>query len=188
MTAKTPFMQQIDKAVGALRAGGVIAYPTEYCFGLGCDPRNHLAIERLLKIKQRKKEQGLILIAANFEQINAYANIDALARSKEIKQSWPGPNTWLLPVEDSVSTWVRGTHSTLAMRLSAHVVCQALCDSFGHAIVSTSANRHGQDALLNYESVVQEFDQELDYIIQAEVGGASAASSIRHAVSGEQLR
>ena len=188
MTAKTPFMQQIDKAVGALRAGGVIAYPTEYCFGLGCDPRNHLAVERLLKIKQRKKEQGLILIAANLEQINAYADIDSLARSKEVKRSWPGPNTWLLPVEDSVSTWVRGTHSTLAMRLSAHVVCQALCDSFGHAIVSTSANRHGQDALLLADDVRDQFADELDYIVDLKVGGADHASTIRDATSGQQLR
>lgn len=180
--------QQISEAVSTLQAGGVIAYPTEYCFGFGCDPRNEAAIERLLAIKQRKREQGVIVITANLAQVQSYANIESLECAEQIKRSWPGPNTWLLPVSDSVSTWVRGTHNTLAVRIPDHQVCQELCESFGHAIVSTSANRHGQDALLSYQSVLQEFDRELDYIIDADVGGEQAASTIRHAVTGEQIR
>lgn len=188
MTATPTLKHQVAEAVCALRAGGVIAYPTEYCFGLGCDPRNDAAIQRLLQIKQRTKEQGVILIAANFDQVRAYADLDCLKRAIQIKQSWPGPNTWLLPANDSVSPWVRGRHTTLAMRIPDHSVCQALCSDFGHAVISTSANRHGQDALLSYTSVLHEFEQELDYIINAEVGGAKAASTIRHALTGEQLR
>ncbi len=171
-----------------LRAGGVIAYPTEYCFGLGCDPRNQAAIERLLKIKQRQKEQGVILVAANLQQVADYADIDSLDRAIEIKQSWPGPNTWLLPVDSSVSQWVRGRHTTLAMRVSDHPICQRLCEVFGHAVVSTSANRHGHDALRSYTDVVNQFKQEVDFVIDADLGGALAASAIRDAVSGQQLR
>ena len=120
--------------------------------------------------------------------MRAYADLDSLDRIEQIKQSWPGPNTWLLPVDKTVSSWLRGTHSTLAMRLSSHDVCQALCETFDHAIVSTSANRHGQAALIDYESVLQEFDQDLDYVINAKVGGEQTASAIRHALTGEQLR
>ena len=64
--------QQISQAVKMLKAGGVIAYPTEHCFGLGCDPQNKTAVERLLKIKQRKADQGLILVAADLYQVDAY--------------------------------------------------------------------------------------------------------------------
>lgn len=188
MAMSSVLAQQISEAVNILQAGGVIAYPTEYCFGLGCDPRNDAAIERLLAIKQRKREQGVIVVAANLVQVQSYANIESLERAEQIKRSWPGANTWLLPVSDSVSTWVRGSHNTLAVRIPDNQVCQQLCESFGHAIVSTSANRHGQDALLTYQAVFHQFDRELDYIIDADVGGAQAASTIRHAITGEQIR
>ncbi|MFT6407193.1 MAG: L-threonylcarbamoyladenylate synthase [Arenicella sp.] len=178
----------IQHAVAALRSGGVIAYPTEYCFGLGCDPRNTTALARLLKIKQRKKEQGVILIASTIEQISYYAELGDLVRLKEITDSWPGPNTWVLPAKDTVSNWVRGEHCSVAMRISDHAVCLSLCREFGHPIVSTSANRHGRDALLSAADIIEEFADELDYVIDASVGDATTASTIRDAITGQQFR
>ena len=178
----------ISNAVDALRKGGVIAYPTEHCFGLGCDPRNHGAIERLLNIKQRKKDQGVILIAETLKQVSDYADLDSVPLIDQVKSSWPGPNTWLLPVNNNVSNWVRGKHETIAMRISSHLVCQQLCNEFAHALVSTSANRHGEDALLNASDVYAEFNDELDYIVDLPVGGASKPSLIRNSLTGEQLR
>ena len=179
---------QIKSAVTALQAGGIIAYPTEYCFGLGCDPRNSVALERLLKIKHRQKEQGVILIAANIAQVAEYARLDELERLDQIQASWPGPNTWILPAKEWVSTWVRGKHQSIAMRVSDHPICLSLCNSYGHPVVSTSANRHGHDALLDYDSVNKEFVDELDFIIDAPVGQALSASTIRDAVTGKQFR
>ena len=179
---------QIENAVDALRAGGVIAYPTEYCFGLGCDPRNIDALVRLLKIKQREKEQGVILLASMLDQVSEYANLDDLEHVTQIINSWPGPNTWLIPAKASVSSWVRGKHSSVAMRISAHPVCLSLCTEFAHPIVSTSANRHRQNALLTAHDVRKEFADELDFIVDAPVGNATSASIIRDAVSGERLR
>jgi len=176
----------ISTALSALRNGGVIAYPTEYCFGLGCDPRNHEAIERLLSIKQRKKDQGVIL--ADLTQVLDYAELESVPLIDQVKSSWPGPNTWLLPVKSQVSSWVCGTHSTIAMRVSAHPVCQQLCSEFGHAIVSTSANRHGSDALLSADDVYAEFADELDCIVDLNVGGAKGPSLIRDSLTGQQLR
>jgi len=166
---------EISNAVDALRNGGVIAYPTEYCFGLGCDPRNERALERLLTIKQRNKRQGVILIASTYEQVSDYACLESLPLVERVKASWPGPNTWILPAKDDVSSWVRGQHTSIAMRISAHDVCNQLCQQFDHAIVSTSAMR-------------DQFSEELDYIVGLEVGGAEHASTIRDAISGEQLR
>ena len=178
----------LDNAVGVLNNGGVIAYPTEFCFGLGCDPRNTKALKKLLDIKRRKVEQGVILIACELSQVEHYAEFEDLPKAAEIKASWPGPNTWLLPAKGNVSEWVRGKHSSVAMRIPKHDFCLALCDQFGHAIVSTSANRHGQAAMLSAQEVEKELGGELDYIVDSAVGGAAHASRIKDALSGETLR
>ena len=179
---------QIQTAASILRNGGVIAYPTEYCFGLGCDPRNEAALMRLLAIKQRQPEQGVILIAANAQQIEYYAELDGLARKPEILASWPGPNTWLLPAKPNVAPWIRGRHTSIAIRIPRHELSHRLCEMFGHPIVSTSANRHGSPALLTADTVSSELGKELDHVVNASVGGAEAASTIRDAISGQILR
>ena len=184
----TFFKSEIQAAKDVLDTGGVIAYPTEYCFGLGCDPRNEAALEKLLAIKQRTKDQGVILIAANLPQIELYADMSSLKRKVMIQDSWPGPNTWLLPVEDTVSKWLRGKHSTLAMRIPDHAFCRALCTEFGHPLVSTSANRHGENALTTAQAVEAELGDDLDYVVKLQVGGAPRASTIRDALTGETLR
>ena len=186
-------IQKINNAVSVLRAGGIIAYPAEYCFGLGCDPQNSHAIKRLLAIKRRKKEQGVILIASDLQQINGYADFEKVPDPAAVTQSWPGPNTWVLPAHNAVSNWVKGGHDSVAMRISDYALCRQLCDEFGGAIVSTSANRHGQNSLLDADSVVAEFGNEVDYILDAPVQfhaspTSHTASIIRDAMTGKQLR
>ena len=180
--------QQIENAVTALRAGGVIAYPTEYCYGLGCDPNNDQALERLIGIKRRRAEQGVILIAAELDHVHHYAELDTLPLAEKIRDSWPGPNTWLLPTKESVSSWVKGHHNTVAMRVTAHPTSRLLCEKFGGAIVSTSANRHGQKVLMSASAIADEMGVELDCIVDAPLGGASEPSVIQHGVSGERQR
>jgi len=179
---------QLDKAVSVLRAGGVIAYPTEYCFGLGCDPRQADAIKKLLAIKHRQPDQGLILIAANEEQICLYGELKSLAKYSEIRASWPGPNTWLIPAHAHVSEWVRGKFLSVAMRIPDHQFCLTMCEQFSHPIVSTSANRHGQPAHLCAEAVLEDMGADIDLVVTAQVGGATNASTIRNAITGEVLR
>ena len=180
--------QSVRGAVVALGDGGVIAYPTEHCFGLGCDPRNAKSIERLLKIKQRAKSQGVILIAADLEQVALYGDLSQVPNVETVTDSWPGANTWLLPTKPAVSDWVRGRHTSIAIRIPGLPLARALCHEFGHPIVSTSANRHGEPALLNYVDVVEQLGKELDYIVDAPVAGASRPSVIRDALSGQILR
>ena len=166
----------------------MIAYPTEYCFGLGCDPRQTAAVQKLLSIKQRQAQQGVILIAANLQQVRLYAELDGLDRLEQIEASWPGPNTWLLPARAQVSAWIKGKHSSVAMRIPKHDFCLAMCEQFGHPIVSTSANRHGQPALLNDQAVNADFGENIDYIVPALVGGAAHASTITDGITGAVLR
>lgn len=186
--SSSQFGDAINQAIEFLRAGGVVAYPTEYCFGLGCDPNNVDAVKRLLSIKQRQREQGVILIAASSEQACDYVELDRSPIKSEILASWPGPNTWILPARDSVSEWVRGRHQGVAIRVPEHSICLQMCSQFESAIVSTSANRHGQPALLNASDVQAEMGVELDYVLDAPVGGALSASTIRDGLSGAQIR
>lgn len=180
----------IPQAVAALRAGGVIAYPTEAVWGLGCDPFDETAVLRLLRIKQRDVAKGLILIAANLAQIAPLIDADALPseRMHTVLATWPGPNTWLLPCKPHVPAWLRGAHATLALRVSAHRSVIALCEAFGGPLVSTSANLAGSDPAHS----VAEFDPALlaliDGMLKGGTGGLAAPTPIRDAASGSVLR
>ena len=179
---------KIDSAVAALNSGGVIAYPTEYCFGLGCNPEDQIAVQRLLKIKQRQPDQGVILIASSTAQVEEYVDLQASPHLSNILDSWPGPHTWVLPARKKASPWVKGKHAGVAVRVTNNSICKALCSQYGGAIVSTSANRHGQPALLDAKSVVAEMGDELSYVIDELVGGAQSPSSIKDGLTGQQLR
>jgi len=180
--------QQVFRAARALREGGVIAYPTEYCFGLGCDPRDTAAMQKLLSIKRRQAEQGVILIAADLHQVGFYADLNSVADITRITLSWPGPTTWLLPALDGISTLVRGKHKSIAMRIPDHDFCLALLQEFGHPIVSTSANRSGEKEHLSAATCEDDLGVECDFIVDAPVGGATRASAIRDALTGHTLR
>jgi len=179
---------QINEAVQILQQGGVIAYPTEAVFGLGCDPDNHQAVEKLLAIKQRSRDKGLILIAADFQQLRPYlAEIDSSLKAK-ILTTWPGPVTWLWPAKPAVSSLLRGAHETIAVRVTAHPIAAALCLTFGGPVVSTSANLSGQPPTRTAEEVRSQFGDQLDYVLDGEIGGLSRPSQIRDAVTGEIIR
>jgi len=179
---------QINEAVRILQQGGVIAYPTEAVYGLGCDPNNHQAVERLLAIKQRSQDKGLILIAAEFQQLAPFlAEID-MALKEKILATWPGPITWLWPANPAVSSLLRGKHDTIAVRVTAHPVAAELCRVFGGALISTSANLSGKSPARTAEEVQAQFKHQLDYVLKGKVGGRAKPSEIRDALSGEVLR
>ncbi|MFO7602743.1 MAG: Sua5/YciO/YrdC/YwlC family protein [Gammaproteobacteria bacterium] len=187
---KTPADESIQEAVAALRRGGIIAYPTEAVFGLGCDPRQPHSIQRLLDIKQRPAAKGLILIASTVAQLVPYLDLSQLsaARWQEIQSCWPGPVTWLVPAAAQVGAEIRGVHTSVAVRVSAHARVQALCDAFDGAIISTSANLSGQPPARSAAQTRAQLGERLDYILPGEVGGARNPSEIRDARSGKIIR
>jgi len=178
----------LAEAVQALQQGGVIAYPTESVFGLGCDPDNAQAVQRILDLKHREADKGLILIAAEFSQLEKYLQPIAEDKRQPVLASWPGPYTWLWPVKDEVSALVRGQHPTLAVRVSAHPVVQQLCRSFGKAIVSTSANPAGASPARTADEVRKYFNDQIDYIIDAELGASAQPTEIRDVMSNKVIR
>lgn len=180
----------IVQAVAALRRGGVIAYPTEGVWGLGCDPFDAGAVRRLLAIKQREEWKGLIVIASELAQIAALIDLDALPpeRIRAVRASWPGPHTWLLPCRPSVPVWLRGMHTTLALRISAHPPVIELCDAFGGPLVSTSANLSGQPAVTAASDLDPLLRGRIDGVLPGETGGLAVPTSIRDAASGVAIR
>ena len=178
------------EAAAALRAGGVVAYPTEAVYGLGCDPRNEVAFNRLFELKQRPPTQGVLLIGADFDQVATYIDLArtpaaALARAQA---SWPGPHTWIFPRAAEVPAWIAGSHAGIALRVTAHPPAAALCRAFGGAVVSTSANRHGEPPARSAAAVRAAFGDALAAIIDGPLGGLERPTAIRDAISGDVIR
>ncbi|GLQ88207.1 L-threonylcarbamoyladenylate synthase [Dyella flagellata] len=183
-------LTELADAGSLLRNGGVIAYPTEAVFGLGCDPYDQAAFERIFALKQRPATQGVLLIAAEFAQITRYVDMakvptDVLA---QVRASWPGPYTWVFPRSAQVPDWVAGAHAGIALRVTAHEPAAELCRSFGGALVSTSANPHGQPPARDLATVTAYFGEAVDGVVDAPLGGASQPTTIRDALTGAIIR
>ena len=181
-------LASVSETARILRQGGVVAYPTESCYGLGCDPKNHSAVRRILRIKRRSRHKGLILVADHRCRLRRFLKPTPAEFKDEFLASWPGPYTWLLPARDSVSHWLRGNHATLAVRVSAHHPLKALCRVAGMAIVSTSANRSRQAILRSAVGVCKQFGSEVDCIMEGSIGSARSPTVIRDGISGATIR
>lgn len=180
----------VAAAAAALKRGSVIAYPTEAVWGLGCDPMNHAAVSRLLDIKQRQVEKGLILIAAHMDQFKSLLDLPALPadRLADVLATWPGPQTWVMPANASLPRWITGAHDGIAVRISAHPVVIALCDAFGGALVSTSANRAGAPAPKARDELDPGLLGLIDGVVEGDIGGLERPTPIRDARDGTVLR
>lgn len=182
---------QIDQASKILAQGGVIAYPTEAVYGLGCDPTNESSIKKILQLKQREKEKGLILVAENFEQLKPYLKPLEDKIEKKLLDSWHNSSsaiTWLVPVKETTSDYLTGQFSTIAVRVSHHPVVKKLCHKFNGAIVSTSANISTQEAARTSQQVKQIFENEIDFIVEGETDINANPSEIRDAISDKIIR
>lgn len=179
-----------DDAARVLRDGGVIAYPTEAVWGLGCDPFDQAAVQRLLDIKQRPASKGMIVIAASPEQAWPHLCWNELPEDRRaaILASWPGPNTWLIPCAATVPAWLRGAHDTLAVRVTDHPVAAALCRAFGGLVVSTSANRASAPPVRHIDELEPGLLAQLDGWVAGETAGLANPSTIRDARTGAVLR
>jgi L-threonylcarbamoyladenylate synthase len=180
----------VSEAVSALMIGDVIAYPTEAVFGLGCDPDNEQAIKRLLALKQRPEHKGLIIIAADISQLLNYVSDDQISNEmwQRVRESWPGPVTWLMPAQPSVSALLKGAHETLAVRVTAHPVARQLCELFGKPIVSTSANIAGANPARSVKELNQQFNDRLSCIVDGDINRDASPSEIRDLASNKVIR
>lgn len=178
---------KIRLAVNQVNAGAVIAYPTEAVYGLGCDPLNKQAVLNLLALKKRAVEKGLILIASSISQLEPYLqlNDDIISR---VESSWPGPLTWIIPVQPWVPEWLTGKHSSLAVRVTAHPVAQLLCEALGEPLVSTSANTNANPPAIRSWQVCHRLANNNLFVLPGLVGELNQVTPIYDVLNDQQIR
>jgi L-threonylcarbamoyladenylate synthase len=181
--------EQIAAAVGALRNGDLIGYPTEAVWGLGCDPYCEAAVSKILALKSRPVSKGLILIAGSFDQVEKLLIHLSPVQIDLLKASWPGPTTWVIEDGDNqIPSWIKGQFSSVAVRVTNHTGVVALCESFGGYIVSTSLNPSGiQPAVSESQSRIY-FRESVKVFISGQTCGRSDSSAIKSLTSGDVLR
>lgn len=169
----------LPQAIAQLQAGEVIAYPTETVFGLGCDPNQPLAIQKLLDLKQRPADKGLILLASEFEFLLPYLDLSQLTQAEiaQISQKQLEPTTWLVPRAKSLSNLISGCFDQVAIRLCDHPIVQALSNALQSPIISTSANKAGQPTCLTIAEIKHQFGADFP-VLNGKINANSKPSQI----------
>lgn len=184
-------MDAINPAIiTSLHQGEVIAYPTEAVYGLGCDPDQPAAVQQILNIKQRSIHKGLIIVAANYQQIRPYIDESQLTPTQlqTARSYWPGPYTLVMPTLPSTPHWLTGDFTSIAVRVSAHPIVQRLCLTFGKPLVSTSANLSGQAAIRDPHLLEQQLGDKVAHIVAGDLDAHAQPSTIIDAISGKKYR
>ncbi len=182
----SPF--RVALASRAVRDGGVVAYPTEAVWGLGCDPTDPYAVVRLLALKGRNPDQGFIVLAADESDLAGLLGPLPPEAAERMRATWPGPATWIAPAAPGVPDWLTGGRDTLAVRVTAHPTATALCRAAGGALISTSANRSGSRPARSATEVRWRFGNRIDALLPGPLGGLARPTPIRDAMTGTYLR
>ena len=179
--------EQLNQAILCLKAGGIIAYPTESVYGLGCDANNLQAVARILKIKRRDSNKGLILLVSDIQQASQFIQPLDHVSATRLSQPLEHATTWLLPKSPKTSSLVVGEHSSIAIRITTHPIARALCQGFGAPIVSTSCNLNAEPPSSESGLIPDQLAAQLDFILEGDCGG-HAPSIIVDYSTGKRLR
>ena len=184
----------VAQAAQYLKEGSVLAYPTEAVWGLGCDPYNEQAFYKILELKQRPIEKGVILLAGHIDQVSFLLDDLPPDIYQQVVESWTerSPSeratTWLLPIQHQhIPKWLIGNHEQVAVRVTTHSLCTALCNAFGGMIVSTSANLAGLAPARSLQEAHQYFKQDVDYL-NGDLGLSQQPSRILDSRTGKVIR
>ena len=190
VAADRPDEDSIEQAAGALRRGGLVAYPTDTLYGLAVDPRRDDAVSRLFAAKGRDASAAVPLIAASLDQAQAAA----ILGDREIRLArtfWPGPLTIVVPARSGIAAAVLAGGTTVALRVPAHAVARALAAVFGFCITATSANRSGDPPAVTGADVSAALHTSidlLDVLLDAgAVTGGPPSTIVEMAESGPRL-
>jgi len=175
----------IRKAALSIKQGGIIAYPTEAVFGLGCDPYQESSVLQLLALKNRPVEKGLILVVSDLSQLDDF--IEPLTDAQQQTITGSENTSWIVPAAHA-PYWLRGEHQSLAVRLSSHPIVRQLCDELQQPLVSTSANPAGKNPARNALQCHHYFHQQLDIILRAATGSLQQPTEIRNLLTQEVIR
>lgn len=184
----TTISRNLDEAVTVLAAGGVIAYPTEAVYGLGCRVDLPGPVERIRRLKARHSAQGVIVLTDELTRVSGWLEPLIPKQEERLTLSWPGPITWLIPAAAACPRFLRGDSDRLAVRIPEHELCRRLCRELGAALVSTSANPSGRPPARSAAEVAEYFPEALDLILDAPLGGRAKPSGIQDLITGEVIR
>ncbi len=177
----------LRQAASCCHTGGVIAYPTESVYGLGCDPLNSVAVAKILQLKQRQPEKGLILIAGSLEQLLPFIDISS-QQQDQLHSSDDQAITWLVKPSALAPLWITGQHSKIAVRITQHPIARDLCLTTGYPLVSTSANPAGLEPARTSLAVKHYFDDDIDFLLHGAVGQLKRPTEIRDLETQQVIR
>ena len=161
-----PELQKIEKTVEVLKAGGIIVYPTDTIYGLGCDIFNKKAIEKIYRLKKRVKNKPMSIICPNLKEVAKYAIIQNYAY-RLMKKTLPGPYTFILKSRSETPKTVLAKNKTVGIRIPDSKICLQLAEKLGSPLISTSLNISGQTILTNPAELTKEMASKIDLIIDA---------------------
>lgn len=171
-----------------LKRGGLVAYPTESCYGLGCMPTDSRALNRLVGLKRRPQYKGMIVIGSSLEQLWPLLERPSEKTVSMLKREWPAPKTFLLPSSRKVLPLLRGKgRSKLAVRVPAHQGARGLCAMLNTPLVSTSCNRAGKRPCRTEREVRRQFGGKV-WVVGGLVGKRKKPSQIIDGKTGIRLR
>ena len=184
---KTGFVDDLAKAVEVLRAGGIILYPTDTIWGLGCDATNQAAVKRIYEIKQREDSKSMLILMENPNLLNSYiAEVPEIAW--ELIEVTDQPLTIIYPKAKNLATNLLAPDGSVGIRITNEAFSQQLVQRFRKPIVSTSANISGQKSPQNYTEISEEVKKSVDYIVlyrQDDYSRAKPSSIIKLGVGGQ---
>ncbi len=178
----------INQAVQVLKDGGLIVYPTEAIYGLGGDYTQPNTVKKILDLKQRNPQQGLILIAGHIQYLLPLIQPASSTDLTMALRTWPGHHTWVFPASNLVPDSVKGPANTVAVRLSNHPVVKLLSAGLNRALISTSANVHGQQTPQSILHIQQQWGQQVNYFLDLPLGKQTQTSAIHQSGDGRILR
>ena len=157
----------IAEAIRVIQAGGVIIYPTETLYGLGANPNDPAAMERLYAIKGREAARPIPFLIKDREMLAALVEEVPPAAVKLMERYWPGPLTLIFRAGEGLPLAMRGTANTIGLRISAHPVAQRICAQLNGPLTATSANRSGEEDLVDAERIAGVLGDLVDLIIDS---------------------
>ncbi|WP_273392899.1 Sua5/YciO/YrdC/YwlC family protein [Actinobacillus porcinus] len=179
----------VSQIVEKLQQEQVVAYPTEAVFGVGCNPMSESAVEKLLVLKNRPKEKGLILIAPRLEYLLPFIDVQKLNAEQyaRLQAEYDHPITWVVPTKLSTPIWLTGQFTSIAVRICRHPTVAQLCERAGFALTSTSANLSGLPPCRTAQEVRSQFGENFP-VLDENVGQAQNPSEIRDLLTGQLFR
>lgn len=174
---QNPQSRNIQQAIDVLRDGGLLIYPTDTVYGLGCDLFNKKAVERIYHIKGFKKKSRLSFICPDLKNIAKYAHVSTPSY-KIMRRLLPGPYTFILEATRQVPKILLEKRKTVGIRVPDNIVCHTLLEEFGHPIISTSATRPGDSYINDPEDIAELFQHQVDLFIDCDVGGLEPSTVI----------